>query len=712
MTQIFRTETSDDGILQVTFDLPGKSANVLDTESMEELNRLIPEWKQDGRIRALLLRSGKEGIFIAGADIDRIDSLAHSDDGERLSLLGQGIFDELAALPFPTVAAIEGACLGGGLELALACRYRIASDSAKTKLGLPEVLLGVVPGLGGTQRLPSLVGIRNALDLILTGRRCSPRKARRIGLVDEVYPALVFDEWSLRFTRRLLEGKPPVRRGRGLLAWLLEGNPLGRGLVFSLAGRSMRAKTGGHYLAHEGALECIREGYRTGPKEGLKKEARTFGALAVGSQSKNLIRIFRWQEAARKGDGTPPRQIRRAAVMGAGTMGGGIAWLLSSRGIPVRLRDIDSAALRTGLRAAGKIHEDRVRRGREKRREADEAMGRISPTTGLKGFRHAEIVIEAVVEDLEVKRKVLGEVEEVTRGGAIFATNTSALPLAKIAEGARWPERIVGMHFFNPVHRMPLVEVVRGEKTEDEVLQTVLGLARTLGKTPVVVGDSPGFLVNRILGPYIREACLLLEEERGVAEVDQAMKGFWMPMGPFRLLDEVGLVVVLKVAEFLNEAFGGEGPPKVLATLVKEGRTGRKGGRGFYRYTKGPRGFPWLGKGERPDESVRSLPGVPRRSGGNGPLDIPARLVLPMVSEAAACLGEGVASKAGDIDLATVMGFGFAPFRGGVLSYADSLGLSKVMADLGSLAARFGERLEPHARLVEQAKSGKGFHDE
>ncbi|MCZ6602575.1 MAG: 3-hydroxyacyl-CoA dehydrogenase NAD-binding domain-containing protein, partial [Planctomycetota bacterium] len=391
----------------------------------------------------------------------------------------------------------------------------------------------------------------------------------------------------------------------------------------------------------------------------------------------------------------------------AGTMGGGIAWLLSRRGIAVRLRDTSGSALRAGLKSAWKIHLGSIRRGRETRAQAEDAMGLISPTIDLTGFRNAGIVIEAVVEDLEVKREVLAGVEAAAMGGPIFATNTSAIPLSSLIEGARWPERVVGMHFFNPVHRMPLVEVIRGEKTDPAVVETVVALARRLGKTPIVVKDTPGFLVNRILGPYIREACLLLEEGYEIGQVDTAMKDFGMPMGPLRLIDEVGIIVAAKVADNLD----GGAIPAVLQALVEDGRLGRKGGEGFYRYSKGLARLPWMGPRERPDETVRNLPEIPRRPMGD-PVDIVARLVLPMVSEAVACLEEGIAARASDVDLASVLGFGFAPFRGGVLSYADHLGLELVLSDLEALASRFGERLKPHPGLVERAKDGREFHDD
>lgn len=709
MNDVFRSEASNDGIEVVTFDLPGRSANVLNAESMEALDRLAGGWRERKGIRALVLRSAKPGIFVAGADIDQFAAIDTKEAGERLARQGQAIFDKIAHLPFPTVAAIDGACLGGGLELALACRHRVASDSDRTKIGLPEVQLGIVPALGGTQRLPRLVGLRKALDLILTGRRIGATQARRIGLVDEVYPAAIFDEWALRFARDVAGGVPKRRKRRKRIrTWLLERNPLGRAVVFKMARRGLLARTHGLYPAPEAALDCARHAYGADPDEGMQAEARAFGSLAIGPESRSLVRIFHWREEALKGDDAPPDGIERAAVIGAGVMGGGIAWLLSSRGIPVRLLDIDALALRGGLRAARKIHDGRVRRRRESRREAEQAMDRISPTTAMTGFRHAGIVIEAVVEELGIKQKVLAQVEEEAE--AIFATNTSAIPLKRIAEEARRPERVVGMHFFNPVHRMPLVEVVRSDRTDPAVLQTAVGLARRIGKVPVVVRDSPGFLVNRILGPYIREACLLLEEGRGIAEVDRALKGFGMPMGPFRLLDEVGIDVTLKVATFLNDALGGDGPPAILDALLKEGRTGRKGGRGFYRYPKGKGRLPFRSRRERPDESVPRLPGVPRRAGGGEPVDIVARLVLPMVSEAAACLQEEVSSKPSEVDLATVLGFGFAPFRGGVLSYADSIGVKEVVSGLRGLAARFGARLDPHPRLVEMAQRGEGFH--
>ncbi|MCZ6690182.1 MAG: 3-hydroxyacyl-CoA dehydrogenase NAD-binding domain-containing protein [Planctomycetota bacterium] len=706
MISAFHSESMPDGIERVTFDLPDRSANILTRDAMDELRRLVTDWRRRSDIRALILQSAKDGIWIAGADIDQFQAIGSSEDGERLSRMGQAIFNDFADLPFPTIAAIDGACLGGGLELALACRYRIASRSEKTKLGLPEVLLGIVPALGGTQRLPRLIGLRAALDLILTGRRIGAGKALRKGLVDETYSETIFDEWSLRFARGVMGDAKPRRRRRWR-EWLLETNPIARTIIISIARKRVLEKTGGKYPAAPAALECIGAGLGAGIEEGLLREASSFGKLAVSAESRNLVRIFRWQESARKGESGETKPLRSAGVLGAGTMGGGIAWLLSRRGIAVRLRDTSAGALRAGLKSAWKIHEGSIRRGRETQAQAEDAMGLISPTLDLTGFRNAGIVIEAVVEDLQVKREVLAGVESAAMGGPIFATNTSAIPLSSLIEGARWPERVVGMHFFNPVHAMPLVEVIRGEKTDPVVVETVVALARRLGKTPIVVKDTPGFLVNRILGPYIREACLLLEEGYEIGQVDAAMKEFGMPMGPLRLIDEVGIIVAAKVADNLD----GGAIPAVLQALVKDGRLGRKGGEGFYHYSKGLARIPWMGPRERPDETVRNLPGIPRRPMGD-PVDIVARLVLPMVSEAAACLEEAIAAKASDVDLASVLGFGFAPFRGGVLSYADHLGLELVLSNLEALASRFGERLKPHPGLVERAKDGREFHDD
>jgi 3-hydroxyacyl-CoA dehydrogenase/enoyl-CoA hydratase/3-hydroxybutyryl-CoA epimerase len=598
---------------------------------------------------------------------------------------GQALFEQLAHLPFPTVAAIDGACLGGGTELALACDYRLMSDSPKARIGLPEVRLGIFPAWGGSTRLPRLVGLQAALDLILTGKQLDAKRAKRIGLVDEAVPAAIFDAWARRFARgQLGAAKPRGRRNPKTFAdWALEGNPLGRRLLFRKARESVLKQTGGHYPAPLEALAVVEESYGRPVEAGLEAEARRIGNVFGGEVQRNLLSIFFLTEEVKKETGVreasvKPREVRRVGVLGAGLMGGGIAQLAADKGIPARMKDIEPKALAHGFATAASLWREAVKKRRLKPREMEGKMALLSGTLDYTGFARCEVTIEAVVEKLAVKRAVLADWEAVVPSSAIFASNTSTLPISEIAAGAKEPGRVVGMHFFNPVHRMPLVEVIRGERTSDETVATIFALAKTLGKTPVVVRDSPGFLVNRILAPYLSEAVRLVREGCRIEDVDRGMISFGMPVGPLELLDDIGLDVAVKAGEVLEKAF----PERMQAAgdeaLVASGRLGRKNGKGFYEYEDGKRGEP----SAEAYAALRVSP--PERS--EVPLDvIVERLVLPMVNEAAYCLEEDVVSGPAKLDLAMIFGTGFPPFRGGLLRHADALKADRVLARLSDL---------------------------
>ncbi|HTR97290.1 MAG TPA: 3-hydroxyacyl-CoA dehydrogenase NAD-binding domain-containing protein [Candidatus Acidoferrales bacterium] len=704
---IFRLEERSNGLIHLVMDDPARKLNVLDEPALASLERSLAELEARREVTGIVVRSGKPGSFIAGADVHAIGSITDAAQVRALVRRGQGAFSRLASLPAPTVAAIEGPCLGGGLELALACSSRVAAEE-RAQIGLPEVLLGIFPGFGGTTRLPRLVGLVAACDLILSGRTLDAKRAERMGVIARAVPAAWLVESAERrvaeLARRSAEGRRDAFRPRTAAHWALDANPFGRAVVLRRARADVRVRTGGHYPAPLAALEVLERGIGGTVERSLALEEELVTPLLVGAVCKNLVRIFLLSEDAKRKpvvDGVEPARVERLALAGAGVMGGGIAELASRSGLSVRLRDVRPEALQKGLRTVRDVIDERGRRRRTGEREKDAQMAHVLPTLELSGFQHADFAIEAVVEDLDVKRRVFAELEVRMREDAVLASNTSSLRVDALADGLRHPGRFVGVHFFNPVHRMPLVEVVRGAKTTDAALATAVSLARRLGKTPVVVRDSPGFVVNRVLMPYLREAMHLLEEGHPLPTIDRAMRRFGMPMGPFEVVDEVGLDVSLKVAGVLAAAFPGRmQPAPLLEKLIASGRLGKKNGRGFYRHR---------GRERTPDPTVPALLGLPAlRSPAGGEL-LTERMGYAMVNEAARCLEEGIVADAGAVDLAMIMGAGFPPFRGGVLRWADTVGLARVLARLRAFRAEKGERYEPCALLVAKAEAGGTF---
>jgi 3-hydroxyacyl-CoA dehydrogenase/enoyl-CoA hydratase/3-hydroxybutyryl-CoA epimerase len=705
----FDLRVEEDGLAILTFDLPGEKVNKFSTTVVAELADVLVRLAREARIRGLLVRSGKPDVFIAGADVKEFADVKPEDVRKMVERV-QALFEQLAHLPYPTIAAINGACLGGGSELALACDYRLMSASPKAQIGLPEVRLGIFPAWGGSTRLPRVVGLAPALDLILTGRSLDARRARKIGLVDEAVPAAIFEPWSRQFARsKLGTPKPPMRRRpASIVQRALQATPLGRRLIFEKARKGVLRATGGHYPAPLAALDAIEEGYGKPVAAGLEAEARHIVRVFGGEVQRNLLAIFFATEEVKKETGIDdpsvrPRAVERVGVLGAGVMGGGIAQLAADRGLPARMKDIDPKALAHGYAAAAAIWREAVRKRRLTPREMARKMDLLSGTLDYSGFARCDVTIEAVVEKLAVKRAVLQEWESAVPPTAIFASNTSTLPITEIAVGAVEPARVAGMHFFNPVHRMPLVEVIRADRTSDETVATVFALAKTLGKTPVVVRDAPGFLVNRILAPYLSEAVRLVLDGCRIEDVDEAMTQFGMPVGPLALLDDVGLDVAAKGGEVLQAAFperltmGGE------EALAAAGRLGRKNGKGFYDYADGKRLAP----------SAEAYKILRVRPPSQSPLPaevIQSRLVLLMINEAAFCLEDRIVRQPIKLDLAMIFGTGFPPFRGGLLRYADSLGLGRVFTRLDDLAERLGPRFAPAERIRELANAHTGFY--
>ena len=706
---VFRVERRDGAIAHLIVDHPARKLNVLDFDALSSLEAALTDLEASSP-RGVIVSSGKPGTFIAGADVEVIGSITDAAEVHAYVRRGQAAYQRLAALPCPTVAAIDGICLGGGLELALACDSRIASEESRTRIGLPEVMLGILPAWGGTTRLWRLIGLPGALDLILTGRTLDAKRAERMGLVARAVPAAWLLERAEEHLVRLLDRPAERRRDRfrprNPLEGLLTNSVMGRAFVLSQARRGVMARTRGVYPAPLAILGVLDRTTGGTIEQGLRDEADTVAPIVVGEVCKNLVRIFHLSEAAKRANvvadpGLKPAPVRRMALIGAGVMGAGIAELASREGIDVRMREIKPEALQKGLQAVRAVIDERGRKKRMPQREKDGQMAHILPTLELTGMAHADFAIEVVVEDPEVKRRVFGELEVRIPPTALLATNTSSLSVDLLAEGLLHPERFVGFHFFNPVHRMPLVEVVRGARTSDAAVVTAVGLARRLGKTPVVVKDSPGFVVNRVLMPYLREALHLLEEGYRVTDIDAAMRRFGMPMGPFEVVDEVGLDVAHKVAGVLSTAFPDRmRPSTALERMIAAGRLGRKNGLGFYRHR---------GRKRMPDPSVRALLGLGEGRRPQSLDQLAERMVLAMINESARVVEEGIVSGPDAVDLAMIFGAGFPPYRGGVLRHADALGLPRVLERLRALHTEKGARFEPCALLAAKAADGSRF---
>jgi 3-hydroxyacyl-CoA dehydrogenase/enoyl-CoA hydratase/3-hydroxybutyryl-CoA epimerase len=716
-------EIDADRIGWITFDDPDRSLNVLTEAVMLRFGETLDEARaaaREGRLTALVLRSGKPNSFIAGADIDVIATVEDPARAEETVRVGQSIYNDVASLPVPTVAAIHGVCVGGGVEMALACDHRVLTDSKKTSMSLPEVQLGILPAWGGTTRLPRLVGLQAALDMLLTGKKVNARKARRIGLATEVVPAGSQDDGARALIGQILQGKVGRAAGkRSLLNRLLDETPPGRRIVLGTARKKVMATTGGHYPAPLRILDILAAHLGGSVEESLAAEAREAAQLLVSPVCKNLVHVFHMREAARKGTGlertasagaaVEPRPVRAMGVLGAGVMGGGVAQLAASRGISVYMKDIRHEAVTGGLQHARSLFDKAVQRRRMTHREAAQAQERISGGLEVHGLSNADLVIEDIVEKMDVKKAVLRETEAHVSADCVLATNTSSLSVAEMATALERPDRFCGMHFFNPVHRMPLVEVIRGPETSDETVVTVYRLSVELGKVPVVVGDGPGFLVNRILGPYLNEAGFLLEEFRSVDEIDRIAKAFGMPMGPLRLIDEVGIDVSGHAGASLHEGLGDRlAPAPLLLALGGTDRLGRKGGLGFYRYDKGK------DAGVDPDiYAALGLSGASSSGGEEARREeiIRRRLVLAMINEAARILDDGIVTAAQDVDLAMIMGTGFPTFRGGLLRFADTLHPRGIVARLEELQQQVGARFEPSPLLQRLASEDRTFYD-
>jgi len=733
--QVFTLSRWEEGqgarIWKVVFDLPGEKVNKLSRRVMEEFERLIPEVESKvaaGDIEAVVLFSGKPGNFVAGADIELIQSARTAEEAEGLSRLGQRLLDRWEDLKVPTIAAVHGTALGGGCEMTLACSATVASNDPATKIGLPEVMLGFVPGMGGCVRLPRKVGLATAMEMILTGKQLNGERAAKAGLVEACLPKENFEENALRWVsanmKSLQAGKrlakePKLGGVGGPAGAVLEKTPFGRAFMLKKAREGVISKTKGHYPAPLEAVEVLRdtggaygERLRGGDRDqAMQREARAFGCLAVTEVSRNLVGLFFLTESVKKSRGIASdvgevaAEVSAAGVLGAGVMGGGIAQLLAEKDISVRMKDLTPQALAAGMTAAIRIFDKQLKRKRINQRQKLQKMNHIAPVLEYSGFGSLDFVIEAIIEKMDVKKAVFQELETKIADDCVVASNTSSLSITEMQKAFKRPERFAGMHFFNPVAKMPLIEVIRGEKSDDRAVSTVYQFSKRIGKTPIVVKDSPGFLVNRLLMPYLNEATYMLAEGAPIEELDRAMETFGMPMGPMELIDEVGVDVGEKVAHILHDAFGERmAPAPGQGKVVAAGRLGKKNAKGLYVYESTD------GRGKRLDPEIYKIIGVEPKVGKIADEEIVERCVLPMINEAARCLDEGVVQSAAEVDLGMIMGTGFPPFRGGLLRYADSLGAQRIVDRLRALEKKVGLRFAPAAILIKMAEQNRKFY--
>ncbi|MFM4962784.1 fatty acid oxidation complex subunit alpha FadJ [Aeromonas bivalvium] len=710
----FSLDIRKDGIGILTMDVPGESMNTLKAAFADEIRAVLAQVRANKDLIGLVIVSGKPDSFIAGADISMLDACTSAQDAQILSREGQEVFAEIEQLDIPVIAAIHGPCLGGGLELALACHGRVASDHGKTVLGVPEVQLGLLPGSGGTQRLPRLIGVAKALDLMLTGKQVRPKQAGKLGLVDEVVPPSILLDAAIKLAHK---GKPRHSLKRDLQGKLLETSGVGRKVLFDQARKGVMAKTRGNYPAPERILDVVRIGMEEGIQAGLAAESRHFGELVMTAESAALRSLFFATTQMKKEvsyQGAEPRKVSHVAVLGGGLMGGGIAYVTATKaGVPVRIKDVGSAGIGNAMRYSHDLLAKRLKRRQILRSELEKQMSRLTGTLDYSGFHRVDLVVEAVFEDINLKHQMVQDVERECGEHTVFASNTSSLPIHQIAQGAARPDKIVGLHYFSPVDKMPLAEVIPHAGTSAETVATTLAFARAQGKTPIVVKDEAGFYVNRILAPYMNEAARLVLEGEPVEVLDGALQDFGFPVGPITLLDEVGIDVGAKISPILEQELGGEQfqAPKAFDKLLQDDRKGRKNGKGFYLYGKAaPRNRLTGKEGKKTvDESVYVLLGV-KPQARLAKRELVERCVLLMLNEAAMALDGGVVASARDGDIGAIFGIGFPPFLGGPFRYMDRLGIGELVARLEHYQQRLGERYAPCARLKAMAAEGLSFY--
>ncbi|EGR2722584.1 fatty acid oxidation complex subunit alpha FadJ [Vibrio parahaemolyticus] len=697
----FSLNVDEQNIAWLAIDVPNEKMNTLQAAFADEMKEIFAQLKDSSGIKGMIIHSLKPDNFVAGADVRMLEACTTANEAQALAKQGQELFQQLSDLPYPVVAAIHGPCLGGGLELALACDYRVCTDSDKTRLGLPEVQLGLLPGSGGTQRLPRLIGLLPSLDLILTGKQLRAKKAKKLGVVDACVPDTILLDVAKQFIDK---GKNKGKKKQSTKEKLMSGSGLGRKLVFEQAAKKTNQKTRGNYPATVAILEVIQHGLEKGFAQGQELEAKRFGELVMSSESKALRSIFFATTEMKKEHGTDaqPAAVKKVGVLGGGLMGAGISHVTVAKAkVPVRIKDVSNDGVLNALNYNYKLFEKQRKRRILSKADLQAKMLQLSGGVDFTSYNHIDVVIEAVFEDLDLKQQMVADIEANAKSETIFATNTSSLPIHKIAEKAERPENIVGLHYFSPVEKMPLVEVIPHETTSDETISTVVALAKKQGKTPIVVKDKAGFYVNRILAPYMNEAAHILLANEPIEQLDGALLDFGFPVGPITLLDEVGVDIGAKIMPILvnelGERFKG---PDVFDILLNDGRKGRKSGKGFYTYK---------GKKKEVDKSIYKLLKLTPESKLSDN-DIALRCVLPMLNEAVRCLDDGIIRSPRDGDIGAIFGIGFPPFLGGPFRYMDQFGLKELVEKMNEFASKYGDRYAPCDGLLTRAGEGRTFY--
>jgi 3-hydroxyacyl-CoA dehydrogenase/enoyl-CoA hydratase/3-hydroxybutyryl-CoA epimerase len=689
----FKTKIKDQ-ICYLTFENKEEKVNKLDFHTLFQLEKFLDDIAKNNDIKALVFKSAKKNIFIAGADINEIKDLKDEKETLEKVLQGQKIISKIEKLKIPTISLINGACMGGGLELALACKYRFATINEKTKLALPEVKLGIIPGFGGTQRMPRLVGLRNSLDLIISGRSIDSRKAFKIGLVDQISAEEFANDNLAKFISEIcLKDKNKILKNRNIKnkKRFIEETILGKKfLIFYFTKKSIIKKSKNKYPALLAAFDVIFKTYNINDKEeGLKIELEAFAKVATQKVAKNLISIFFSNEKINKFSDkySSDVKINQISVVGAGIMGGGIAWLFTNNGFMVRMKDVSQDAIINGYRQIIKYFNQLKKRKKITQNSINNKINKISSGLDYSGFKKSDIVVEAAVENIEIKKNIFQELEKEVSKDTIIASNTSSLDIDEMAQYLKYPERFIGMHFFNPVNRMPLVEVIKGKNTSEQTIATIVQLSKKLGKTPIVVKNKAGFLVNRILIPYINEAAKMITSVNDIKIIDEAMENFGMPMGPFLLADNVGIDVGYKVAKILEDNFGERMKiSNFLQNISKSKFLGVKNGKGFYKYKNNKN----IGLNK---EIINFLP--KSKDAIFVKNDIIKRCLFLMINEAAKCLEEGIVQDTQTVDIAMIMGAGFPPFHGGLMKYAENIGIDNLIKDMEKFSKKYGDRFTP-----------------
>jgi 3-hydroxyacyl-CoA dehydrogenase/enoyl-CoA hydratase/3-hydroxybutyryl-CoA epimerase/enoyl-CoA isomerase len=702
----------DEGFAELKFDLTGDSVNKFNALTLKELREAVDLLKAEKGLKGVLLTSGKD-VFIVGADVTEFLTLFRRPADEMTRYM-EGVhrtFSDIEDLPCPTVAAIGGFALGGGFEVCLAASFRLLSDGAK--VGFPETKLGIFPGWGGTVRFPRLVGADNAIEWIASGEQWSAADALKVGAVDGVVPKESLRDAALGVLRDAGAGKLDWKKRRAAKTGPLELDAVEATMVFETSKAFVAGKAGPNYPAPLAAIEVMEKGARKRRDEALSIETEAFVKIARGPVAAALVGVFLGDQLVKKAAkklAKPARKVESAAVLGAGIMGGGIAYQSASKGIPILMKDIAPKAIDLGMSEAGKLLEKQVSRGKMTPARMAETLGRIRPTLSYGDFGTVDIVVEAVVENEQVKKKVLPEVEALLKEGAVLASNTSTISISRLAESLKRPEDFCGMHFFNPVPRMPLVEVIRGKKSGEAAVATAVAWAQAMGKTPVVVNDCPGFLVNRVLFPYFAGFVRLVRDGVDFTRIDKVMEKWGWPMGPAYLLDVVGIDTAVHADKVMAAAFpdrmshAGKSP---MEAMFEAERYGQKNGKGFYLYKPEKKGPPK----KTPDPEATAILAPTVSGGGSNVTDeaIVERMMLPMLLECSRCLEDRIVDSPVEVDIALLYGLGFPPFRGGIFRWADSIGAAALLAAAGKHAA-LGKLYEPTAQLKDLARKGLPFH--